>query len=586
MTCRTLLALPLALGLAACADRAAPADAPGIVLISIDTLRRDHLSAYGYERATTPRIDACAAEGALFLNAVSTSNWTLPAHMSLMTGLPPSLHRVEDDGSRLPASLRTLAEVLQESGYATAGVTSHVYLGEQFGFARGFDRYSTQWNKRAADVTDQAIAWLEETDDEPFFLFLHYFDPHWNFDPPEPFDSRFGPADAHYGDIEYLKHHLDRANPLPDDVLDHVLRLYDGEIAYTDDQIGRLFDWLRERGLFDHTIVAIVSDHGEEFGEHGSFGHGTHLHGEVTNVPLVLRYPRHVAAGEREQLATLSDVPLTLLRLAGLPVPDQFRLRGVDLGAPPAPERERLAIVESTRWGPNRFALLDATHKLLTTGSYSPVFAVEENGQRVLRRLGPYALEPGLYDVASDPAELRNLASSAPGAATGARLGLALTQHLDRSLQAVKLTLTGNAAVAEHALLLRPDGVFVDEPFCLDAQAGLTLVDQVPAPQGQALSAPEEHLTLRLGSDPVTLYLPLDAACRELFVQVRREGGGTWEATAALPAPGESVDLPLGGADAPRCVVARTAPTLDASLEAVTLEDEDLERLHSLGYVR
>ena len=359
-------------------------------------------------------------------------------------------------------------------------------------------------------------------------------------------------------------------------MLDHVLRLYDGEIAYTDDQLGRIFDWLRERGRLDDTIVAIVSDHGEEFGDHGSFGHGTHLHGEVTNVPLVLRYPPRLAAGERERLATLSDVPLTLLRLAGLPVPDQFRLRGVDLGAP---ERERLAVVESTRWGPQRFALLDATHKLLTTGSYSPVFAVEEDGQRVLRRLGSYALEPALYDVASDPAERENLAAGASGAAPGARLGLALTQHLDRSLQAVKLTLTGtvDGAVAEYALRLRPDGVFVDEPFCLDAQAALTLVDQVPAPQGQALRAPEERLTLRLGSDPVTLYLPLDAACRELFVQVRRAGGGTWEATAALPAAGASAVVSLAGADAPRCVVTRTAPTLDASLEAVTLEDDDLE---------
>lgn len=586
---RLASSLLLVVAAAACGHRGAPPDAPSIVLISIDTLRRDHVSAYGYERETTPRIDQTASEGALFLNAVSVSNWTLPSHMSLMTGLPPSLHRVEDDGSRLPASVMTLAEVLQQDGYTTAGVTSHVYLGEQFGFARGFDRYTNQWNKRAADVTDQAIAWLEEADDDPVFLFLHYFDPHWNFDPPEPFDARFGPADAHYGDIEYLKHHLDPANPLPDDVLDDVVRLYDGEIAYTDHEIGRLLDWLREKGRLDHTIFALVSDHGEEFGDHGGFGHGTHLYGEVTRIPFVLRYPKRVTPGERERLATLSDVPLTLLRLAGLPVPDQFRLRGVDLEAPISPERERIAFVESTRWGPNRFAVIDSTHKLLTPGCYSPVFAVQEDGQRVLKRLGPYPLEPALYDVAHDPAERENLAPSAASATAGAKLGGALTEYLDWSLQAVKLTFTGSATPADYTVLLRPDGAFVDEPFCLDGRAAFFLFDQTAPRKGdqnRAMSEAEERLTLRVGPDPVTVYLPLDEASRELFVRVERDGGQSYQASVALPAMGATAEVPLEGTDAPSCVLERTMPTLDASLEEVDLEDEDLERLHSLGYVR
>ncbi len=580
---RMTVSLLVALAVSACAD---PAEPPSIVLISIDTLRRDHVSAYGYERSTTPRIDAFAAEGALFLNAVSTSNWTLPSHMSLMTGLPPSLHRVEDDGNRLPATLRTLAETLRENEYATAGFTSHVFLGEQFGFARGFDHYSTQWNKRAENVTNQAIAWLEKTGRDPFFLFVHYFDPHWNYDPPEPFASRFGPADSRYGDIEYLKRYLNPADPLPTEVIGDVLRLYDGEIAYTDHHVGRLLDWLRERGRLDRTIIAIVSDHGEEFGDHGGFGHGTHLHGEVTRVPFVLRYPERVEAGKQNQLAALSDVPLTLLRLAGLSVPDQFRLRGVDLSTSISEEQDRITLLESTRWGPKRFAVLGSTHKLMTAGSYSPVFAVETNGRRVLKKIGPYVLEPALYDVASDPAERENLASRTPRSAVGAELELALAEFFDWNLQAVKMTFAGSGPVTDYTVHLRPDGGFVDEPFCVDAQAAFALLNLDSTVTARALGSTEVHLTLRLASDPVTLYLPLDALSRELFVHVRRDGGSTHEATVALPAAGASAVVPFAGSDAPQCVVERTVPTLDASLEAVDLGEEDLERLRSLGYVR
>jgi arylsulfatase A-like enzyme len=576
----------LAALVAACAPSAEP---PSILLISIDTLRSDHVSAYGYERATTPRIDELAAEGALYLNAVSTSNWTLPSHMSLMTGLSPSLHRVEDEGSRLPATLRTLGEVLHESGYATAGITSHVFLGEAFGFARGFDHYGTQWNQLAERVTDRAIDWLDEHDGGPSFVFLHYFDPHWSYDAPEPFASRFGPADASYGDIDYLKHHFDPAAPLPAEALDDILRLYDAEIAYTDHHIGRLFDWLRERGRLDRTIVAIVADHGEEFLDHGGFGHGTHLHGEVTRVPFVLRYPPGIAPGRRERLATLADVPHTLLRLAGLPVPEQFRLRGVDLEAAPAEGAERLAIMESTRWGPKRFAVQGSALKLLTAGSYSPAIPDEEDGRKVLRRFGPCPLEEALYDVASDPAERENLLARAPRGAAGEALERALTSFLERVPEVVKLTLEGGDAAGGYSVRLRPDAGLVDEPFCPDPRVVYAAPGSAPAEtdgtDGGPLP-PEASLTVLAGAEPVTLYLPLDERSRELFVHVARDGGEAYEATVALPAAGESAVVPFAGDGAPRCVVARAIPELEASFEALDLAEEDLEHLRALGYVR
>jgi arylsulfatase A-like enzyme len=580
----------LAALVAACGTSAEP---PSILLISIDTLRRDHVSAYGYERATTPRIDELAADGALFLNAVSTSNWTLPSHMSLMTGLSPSMHRVEDEGSRLPATLRTLGEVLHDQGYATAGITSHVFLGEPFGFARGFDRYTAEWNQLAERVTDSAIEWLEEDGSGPSFLFLHYFDPHWSYDAPEPFASRFGPADPSYGDIDYLKHHFDPAAPLPPEALDDVLRLYDAEIAYTDHHIGRLLDWLRERGRLDRTIVAIVADHGEEFLDHGGFGHGTHLHGEVTRVPLVLRYPPGVAPGERERLATLADVPRTLLELARLPVPEQFQLGAVDLETPLPDGRERIAIVESTRWGPKRFAVQGSALKLLSAGSYSPVVPVEEGGRKVLRRFGPCPLDEALYDVASDPAERENLALDAARASAGEELELALATFLDQVPEVVKVTLVGGEPATGYAVRLRPDGGLVDEPFSSDPRASYESPAPDPdgtggAPGGNEREPlpPEARLTLLSASDPVIFYLPLDEKSRELFVHVARDGGEAYEATIALPAAGKSAVVPFEGPDAPRCVVERAIPRLDAAFEGLDLSEEDLEHLRALGYAR
>ena len=585
----------LVLGLAAAACGGGP-QPPSILLVSIDTLRQDHVSAYGYERATTPRIDALAAEGALFLNAVSTSNWTLPAHMSLVTGLPPSLHRVEDDGSRLSEGLRTLAEVLSDEGYATGGVTSHVYVGKQFGFERGFDHFATRWNQPAETVTDQALDWLDGTGERPFFLFLHYFDPHWNFAPAEPFASRFGAGDPGRGDIEALKRYFDRRRPMPVELVEDVGRLYDAEIAYTDHHLGRLFDRLEERGRLDRTIVAVVSDHGEELGEHGSFGHGTHLFGEVTRIPFVLRYPAGVPAGPRGGVASLADVPHTLLALAGLEVPEQFALWGADLGR--ADATERAALIESTRWGPKRFAVQRADAKLLSAGSYTPVYTVHRGGasgdpratagaerEKALEQVGPFALEPACFDLAADPGEQHNLF---PGGETG-ELAAALAGYLERSQAALRLTVSAPDG-GEYALELECAAGFVDEVFSADPGAVVVPAPAEGAAPAAARDPAREGLRLGLSAEPVTLYLPLDAGALELRLRLVAPDGTASEARVALPPPGASTVVPFpdsgGGPGAPRAVLERGLPLLDAGLEAADLGEADLEWLRALGYVR
>ena len=303
--------------------------APNVLLISIDTLRADHLGSYGYPRPTSPRLDQLAREGARFETAVAPTSWTLPSHMSLLTGLDPLLTGVYVDTRSLPRGTDTLALRLAKLGYATGGVVSGGYLNAKWGFARGFDYYDDfSVGKRHFGADKQEITsphilqlanrwldqWQQRDSRRPFFLFLHFYDVHYDFNPPPPYDTMFDPD--YQGTLTGLDFDTNPAlKPgLPQRDLEHLLALYDGEIRHLDDHLGRFFDSLAERGVFDNTIVAVTSDHGEEFGEHGRFGHRETLYDEVLLIPLIVRFPAKIAPGTvvREQVR-LIDVGPTLL---------------------------------------------------------------------------------------------------------------------------------------------------------------------------------------------------------------------------------------------------------------------------------
>jgi arylsulfatase A-like enzyme len=311
---------------------AAHRGAPNIVLISIDSLRADHIHSYGYARNTSPNLDAVAAQGAIFETVISPTSWTLPAHMTLMTSLPPEEHGVITNRLRLARGIDTLPLRLQRSGYVTAGFVSATYLDGLYGFSRGFDEYDdytllrVAGEKSRAAVTSQQVArraidYLQRRsaakDQRPFFLFLHFFDVHYDYNPPPPFAQMFdaGYAGRATGDVDRVHQGMPRRD------LNHVVALYDGEIAWVDANIGKILASLRALGFDDNTIVAITADHGEEFLEHGQAAHYKTLYDEVLRVPLVVRYPGHVAPGRRVQgQVRLMDVAPTLLSLAGLQV--------------------------------------------------------------------------------------------------------------------------------------------------------------------------------------------------------------------------------------------------------------------------
>lgn len=371
-------------------DLGAYGRAKGIVLISIDTLRRDHVGLYGYTRPTTPALDRLGAQGLVLDDAVSTSSWTLPAHASLLTSVDPGAHGGVSMRSGFNHKVKTLPALLRKAGFATQALTSHLYVSAVYGLDDGFDHLSFLQDRKAADTAARAIDLLDRLGDRPFFLFLHLYDPHWHYDPPASTLALFeqGYTGSLSGNWQDFKGR-DRASLKPGE-LEHLLALYDGEIRYADDQLGLVFEHLRRRGLDGSTLVAVTSDHGEEFLEHGSWEHQKTLYEEVVRVPMLLSGPRVPARRERSQ-ASLLDVAPTLLKWAGLDVPAS--MQGRDLLAA-SEERESYGETDHT---------VDQTHKLFLRagqGRWKAVFSLD-------RSTGKLAREEW-YDLAGDSGEMRN----------------------------------------------------------------------------------------------------------------------------------------------------------------------------------
>jgi arylsulfatase A-like enzyme len=369
-------------------DLAGYGGARGVVMISIDTLRPDHVGAYGYGRPTTPRLDALARQGLLAEDAVSTSSWTLPAHLSLLTSLDPGAHGGVDMEHGFNGRVPTLAETLRGAGYATHAVTSHLYVSAVYGLDRGFDHLDFHQDRKATDVADRATDLLDRVGDRPFFLFLHFYDPHWHYDPPATTRALF--ERPYTGDVTGLWQDFSkRARITPADV-QHLLDLYDGEIRYVDDEIGRVLDHMKSRGLDRSTLVVVTSDHGEEFREHGSWEHQKTLYEEVVRIPLLMRGPGLAARREAAQVSLL-DVAPTVLAWAGLPAWPHAQGRSL---LAPAGTREAYGETDHTTDGSYKLFLRGAQGRWKTIVSLS----------RTDRR--PRGVE--WYDLSTDPSEKRN----------------------------------------------------------------------------------------------------------------------------------------------------------------------------------
>jgi arylsulfatase A-like enzyme/Tfp pilus assembly protein PilF len=346
-----------------------------VLLITIDTLRPDHLGCYGDREARTPEIDHLAAGGLLFENAVTVVPVTLPSHVSIMTGAYPASHGVHNNGSyRLREGATTLAGILHEHGYHTAAVVAGYPLAARFGLAQGFDSYDDRLppereqqvgyrEKPAGDVSRAGLELLE-TPRVPFFLWLHFFDPHAPYAPPEPYASQFAG------------------------------RLYDGEIAYVDQEVGRVLERVRRPDLAANTLVALMSDHGEGLGEHGEWTHGVFLYDATLRVPLILSLPGDSMGKRTTGLARTIDVLPTVLGALRIPIPQSVQGTSLLNAATPT-----LALAETDVPQENY--------------GWSALRAIREGPLKFIQ-----APRPELYDLAADAHETHDRAADrAPDAA-------------------------------------------------------------------------------------------------------------------------------------------------------------------------
>jgi arylsulfatase A-like enzyme/Tfp pilus assembly protein PilF len=377
---------------------------PNVLVISIDTLRADRVGSYGYKAAQTPHLDALAARGVRFAEAATVTPLTLPAHASLLTGTFPAFHGIRDNGGfYLPDEHVTLAETLHGAGYRTGAFVGAFVLDSRWGLAQGFETYFDDFDlsqanetgmdsvqRRGDEVVDRTVAWLNHDIDRPFFAWAHVYDPHAPYAAPEPFGSRFPRT---------------------------LQGVYDAEVAWTDNQVGRLLSALESAGRLDNTIVVVVADHGESLGEHQEQQHGFFIYDAALRIPLIIAGPGFPARVVSDQVRIVDVLPTIVERL-GIPVPD--RVQGTSLLGLIAGRRLPLLALGET-WYPRYHY------------GWSELVAVRDGRFKFI--LAPVR---ELYDTQADPGETSNLAASQPDRADA----------LERALRAMVADVTDAAAAA------------------------------------------------------------------------------------------------------------------------------------------
>ncbi len=346
---------------------------PKVILITVDTLRADRLECYGYRKIKTPNINRLASEGIRFANAIAQVPLTLPSHCSILTGTFPIFHGVRDQaGFYLPEKRTTLAQVLKAQGFATAAFVSAFVLDSRFGLNRGFDRYdetmdshgvspTPQLERRGDRTLSQALAWMEKSGSAKFFVWLHFYDPHAPYTPPEPFRSRYAG------------------------------RPYDGEVAFVDSLMGELVRFLERKGWYSETLLVFASDHGEDLGDHGENTHGFFVYDSTLRIPLIIKNPggtfRGQVVGDPVQSV---DIAPTILQVLSLPANQEMQGKGL------------LSLVLQKGWRPSPG--LGETYYPFYHFGWSPLLFLRTGRFKYIE-----APRPELYDLEKDPREARNL---------------------------------------------------------------------------------------------------------------------------------------------------------------------------------
>ena len=496
-----------------------PPPRPNIVVYLVDTLRQDHLGLYGYERETSPSVDALAEDSIVFKQAYATSAWTKASTGSLLTGLHPRQHGATSRSSPLSSQAKLLSEYLSPIGYFCAGLVTNPFVVEHWGFNRGYDVFedlgenlpsvggwmqiqAEQVNQRAFEVLDG------RPDDQPFFLYLHSIDPHGPNIPIEPYDTLFtdNPRPPGVASMLAMRPQARRVK--------NTIALYDSEIRYSDDQFGNFIQGLKDRGLYEDTVIWFVSDHGEEFLDHGRGGHGTQLFNEVVEVPLILKLPGQDHGGQLvDTPVSLVDVMVTQLYLLERHAPET--LAGRDLlqllGAAPEPAPVFLDL-----------NLVAGGKKVLHVSK-----GVVLGDYKYFEELAP---EPRqfLFNVREDPDEMDNLIDSLPEKATE----LDLLLRMQRSTEKSGLIIQGISSKAtEHTqwnLTLRTDGQFVEvTPIDLEAMDSYDFEPGGTRLKIECLLMPQQDNVVKKGllQDKDAFEIRVDPPDARVYVESNEYGG-------------------------------------------------------------
>ena len=349
-----------------------------VILITIDTLRADHVGCYGYKQIKTPNIDALASDGARFERAFSVVPVTLPSHTTMLTGTYPMLSGMHDFGvNKLSSAQPTLASVLKQAGYATGAVVAAAVLDSRFGLNQGFDFYYDHFEFNRLDeayldemsrpgnvVADTMLDWLGKNWQKKFFLWMHLYDPHLPYNPPEPYRTEYAG------------------------------RLYDGGIAFADEQVGRLVRFLKDKGIYQNSIIVLAGDHGEGLGDHGEKTHGFFIYNSTMHVPLIIRVPDAPHGKTVADLASLVDLMPTVLDAVGVEIPAQVQGKSL-LASIRAPDAETAAL-ERTVYGETFLPRIHFNWSELRGAENAKYHFID-------------APKPELYDVSNDPGEKHNL---------------------------------------------------------------------------------------------------------------------------------------------------------------------------------
>ncbi len=427
MTVRRIVAVLILCCLATGCDRA---PRPNVVFIVLDTLRGDRLSCMGYDRPTSPRIDALAAQGVVYTRAFAPSFWTLPSHASLLTGLHPVQAGATSETLHMPDSVLSVAEVLGEAGYRTIGFVCNSWVSKERGFAQGFQEWIEMWrseNQTGGEsagrsletmAVDRIEPWIESASsrDQPFFLFVNLNGTHLPFRPADPHAGRFLRPGHDMKRVRELAEitsgwsHLVGEAPMDETDYRILNDLYDGEVAWADELVGRIVDALERAGALDGTIVVVTSDHGEHLGERDKIDHISTMYDVALHVPLVIRYPRAFRAGTRnDELVSLVDLAPTLLHQCG--------------AADRAPElRAETTSLASRKRAPQEFILAGNERPMagimLLKDKYPGYDWTSIDYRMRCLRASEHKLiwnenrSVELYHLAKDPAEENNLADS------------------------------------------------------------------------------------------------------------------------------------------------------------------------------